>query len=227
MNLYNLDMPTTLQIPSEIDLPQFISKEAHDLKSPFNRILGFLKLVLKGMDGPISDQARDDLSTAHNNSQYATVLMSGLIEMARLSRGEKNLTLEECDLEHLLGQISGDWKRQYSNGKMADVVISAPGLQIKVDEVEFRRCILHWVSYVGEFVLDGASITIQVEELPQACSFIIRSSGKKVKQPPECDLTMYGYIASRILEMHRGMLQRAEEDEQGALVQFIVPKGQD
>ena len=55
-------MSKILQIPNEIDLAAFISKEAHDIKSPFNRALGFLKLVLEGFDGPISEQAKNDLT---------------------------------------------------------------------------------------------------------------------------------------------------------------------
>jgi signal transduction histidine kinase len=77
-------MSKELHVPSEIDLAAFVSKEAHDLKSPFNRALGFLKLVLKGMDGPISDQAKEDLTIAYLNIQYTLAMISALVDMARL-----------------------------------------------------------------------------------------------------------------------------------------------
>ena len=54
--------------------------------------------------------------------------------------------------------------------------------------------------------------------------FTIRSSGSKRLEPPECDLTLYGFAAKGILDLHKGELHRLEEDEQGALVQFSLPK---
>lgn len=217
-------MPTELKIPSEIDIAKFISKEAHDLKSPFNRILGFIKLVLKGMDGPVPDQARDDLRTAHLNGLYAITLMAGLVEMSRLSRGEKDIALARCPVEDLLRQSVADWKRQYSKAFPAEVKIHASASSIQADEIVFRQCISNWIAYVVEFVQETALVNIQVEEQPSACLFTIRSHGKRIETPPACDLTLYGYIAQKTLELHHGVLVRLESEAQGAFVQFSWPK---
>jgi len=217
-------MPTELRIPAEVDIAEFISKEAHDLKSPFNRILGFIKLVLRGMDGSIPDQARDDLSTAHQNSLYAIALMGGLVEMSRISRGEKDVTPVGCQVDDLLRQVASDWKRQYSKSFPAEVILSVPACRIPADEIVFRQCLSNWISYVVEFVQETALVNIQVEEQPSTYLFTIRSSGKRVANPPACDLTIYGYIAQKTLELHRGVLLRLEAEAQGALVQFSWPK---
>ncbi|MBN2148774.1 MAG: HAMP domain-containing histidine kinase [Anaerolineales bacterium] len=203
---------------------EFVSKEAHDLKSPFNRALGFVKLVLKGMDGPISDQAREDLTVAYQNGMYALFMMSGLVEMARLVRGERVLSLAECRVDHLLGQMIADWKRQSTREKAAKVTFSAPACTVTADDALIRQCLSNWVSYVAEFTGEEAQIDIQAIEQPETCLFTIRSNGKKLQPPSECDLTIYGYIAQSILDLHGGKLLRAEEDEQGALIQLALPK---
>ena len=38
-----------IEFPTKVDLEEKISVWAHDLRSPFNHILGFTKMVLKGM----------------------------------------------------------------------------------------------------------------------------------------------------------------------------------
>ncbi len=217
-------MATNLHFPTNIDVSEFISKEAHDLKSPFNRALGFIKLVMKGMDGPISDQARDDLSTSYKNNQYAFILMGGLVEMARLSRGERHAELGACQVDSLLQQIIDHWKRQSYKEQPVAITLSAPAVVLQIDEMLFRQCVSNWISYVVEYAQQDAAVSISVEEEPEACVFNILGAGKKLQPPPVCDLTMYGYIASQTLDLQHGELRRAEENEQGVLIQFALPK---
>lgn len=217
-------MATNLIIPTEIDLVAFISKGAHDLKSPFNRVLGFLKLVINGLDGPISEEAQLDLNTAYQNSQYALMMMSGLVEMARLKGGERELLIEDFDLDQLVAQVVSDWKRHSPKESLVELVASAPPVILPGDEILFRQGLENWISFVVEFVQEEIQVDIQVEEGPDTCQFTIRSQGKKLRPPLECDLTLYGYVARKIIELHQGVMQRAEENEQGALVQFTLPK---
>jgi len=217
-------MSKELQIPSEIDLAAFISKEAHDLKSPFNRALGFLKLVLKGMDGPISDQAKEDLTIAYLNIQYTLAMISALVDMARLGRGERQLTPDFHPVDFILQQTISEWQRKYHKENRVEIQFSAPQIQIQADEIIIRQGIAQWISYVNEFVQEQARIEIQVEAQPEVALFNIESRGIKRQPPPECDLTMYGFVAQKILELHDGKLLNLSETEQGACVQFSLPK---
>lgn len=217
-------MPKELQIPTEIDVAAFISKEAHDLKSPFNRALGFLKLVLKGMDGPISEQAKEDLNVSYLNIQYTLAMMNGLVDMARLGRGERELTPDAHSLDYILQQAVSEWQRKYHKDNPVEIIYSAPEAQINADEIMIRQGIGHWISYVNEFVQEDAKITIEADKQPENCILIIQSRGKKVTPPAESDLTLYGFVALKILELHQGELLKLEETEQGALIQFSLPR---
>jgi len=217
-------MSQELQIPTEIDLAAFISKEAHDLKSPFNRALGFLKLVLKGMDGPISEQAQEDLTVAYQNTQYTLAMISALVDMARLGRSERNPTIDAHNVDTILQQTISEWTRKYYKENPVEITFSVPKIQIQADEIMIRQCFAHWISYVNEFAQEAVTIHIQAEEQPEACLFTIRSSGTKRQPPPECDLTLYGFVARGILDLHQGELRQLEKDDQGALVRFSLPK---
>jgi K+-sensing histidine kinase KdpD len=217
-------MPKDLKIPTEVDMAAFISKEAHDLKSPFNRALGFLKLVLKGMDGPISDQAQEDLNVVYQNTQYTLTMMNALVDIARLGRGEREPTPAEVPVDYVLQQALSGWTRKYHKENSVELSFSAPEVQIRVDEIMMQQCLAYWVSYVNEFVGEDATIDIQVDEKAGTCLFTIRSSGKKRQPPPECDLTLYGVAAQKLLDLHHGELIQLVEEEQGAMVQFSLPK---
>jgi signal transduction histidine kinase len=221
---YNQVMPQELQIPSEIDLTAFLSKEAHDLKSPFNRALGFIKLVLDGFDGPIPEQAEEDLTVAYKNTQYTIMMMDALVDIARLRRRENDLVLDAYPVDFILKQTISAWKRKYHKSVPGNISYYAPEVQILADEIMIRQCISHWVSYVIEFVLEPVAIDIHVVEQSETCLFTIRSNGRPRLDPPECDLTLFGFVARGILNLHQGVLILLEKDDEGALVKFSLLK---
>ena len=217
-------MPQELQIPTELDIPAFISKEAHDLKSPFNRTLGFLKLVLKGMDGPISDQARDDLTIVYFSAQYTLTMISALVEAARLTRGERSLSLTPLPVDYIVQQTISEWKRKYHKENPVEVTFTAPEIQIKAAESAFRQGLLYWLLYINEFAGGETNLEIKVEDRLSDVRFTLQSHGQTQPPPPECDLTLYGFAARKITELHNGQVLRLEKTDDGALVQFAIPK---
>jgi K+-sensing histidine kinase KdpD len=216
-------MPTDLNIPNELDLVVFVSKQAHDLKSPFNRIMGFIKLVLKGLDGPISGEARSDLDTAYENSQAALNYMNGLVEMARLVEDEHSLELSEYDLNDLLQQAMDDWKKLSHKSPQVEVTYSAPACVVCVDAMMMRRCLFYWIAYVVEFVQQDIQVEILVEQQNEGCLVSVRSMGKKLHPAPECDQEMYGYIARSLVERHGGEILGAVQEDLGCQVRFKLP----
>ena len=217
-------MANALQIPDEVNLVEFIAREAHDLKSPFNRILGFIKLVLKGMDGPISDQAREDLNTAYQNSLYALALMSGVVETARFSQGQRELFPEEYALDTLLQRVMVDWKKQCPKERPVELRSAVPPIHLRVDDISARMSLYNWISYVAEFVQEEIVVQISAVEEAGACRIQIRSTGRKTRPAPDCDLTLYGFVAKRSLEVNGGALLVLEEDDLGARVEISIPK---
>jgi K+-sensing histidine kinase KdpD len=177
---------------------------------------------MKGMDGPISDQAKEDLTTSYQNSLYAMILMSSLGD-GPPELGERS-PFGACQADGLLGRALADWKKQGAKDRAVEVTISAPEALVQADEMLLRQCVANCISYVAEFVQESLVVSLQAVEEADTCLFTIRSTGKKLTPPPECDLTMYGYIVSHILELHQGVLRRAEEDELGAVVEFSLPK---
>jgi hypothetical protein len=106
-----------------------------------------------------------------------------------------------------------------------EVTISAPTTLVQADEFLLRQCLSNWMSYVLEFILVEGKVELQVEEGQHDCQFTVRSTGKRNPRPPECDVTMYGYLAQHLLALNEGYLQQLAEDEEGALVRFSLPKG--
>lgn len=219
MTRQKLDLPS-----SDLDIVAFISKEAHDLKSPFNRILGFTKMVLKGMDGPLTDMQKDDLNIVYQNSTQAMGLMGNLVDMARLSRGEKSFTPSRLDVYRLVTVGVNNWKQNHPE-KQIEFETNLPDgeLVFSSDEALLRQAISNLISYVSEYVQSPATVSISATREPGQVVFTFESRGVKAPGASECDMTMWGYIAQRIIHLHGGEFLGGEGDENGAMVSIRLP----
>lgn len=213
------------EFPEQLDLAEFISQEAHDLKSPFNRILGFTKMLMKGMSGPITDMQKDDLSTVYQNSGQAMTLMSNLVDMARLSRGEKSFAPTTCEASRLLNQVVAYWKQNKVEKDVEfEVITFAPEIHLTADEPLLRQGILNLALYLAEYTQLPARMTLQVDEAAEGLLFSLRSRGKKNPIPVAIDMTMSAYIGQSIIKLHGGAFRKTEGDEESGLIQFVLPK---
>lgn len=196
---------TTFDIPGQFDIVEFISKEAHDLKSPFNRILGFTKMLLKGMSGPLTDMQKDDLTVVYENSAQAMAAMSNLVDMARLSRGEKAFSAVEANLGNLLAQTAAYWK-QNKAVKDVELVTNIPESETKIqaDESLLKQCLLNWILYVVEYTQPPAQVTLTLNARATDALITIQSQGKRNIAAAEMFLTMSAYIGQEILKLHNG-----------------------
>ncbi len=220
--MYNRYMAEPLDIPAQLSLSAFIAGEAHDLKSPFNRILGFHKLVLKGLDGPISDQAREDLTISYQNSQFALQLLSGLIDAARLSEGRYTPSPAVYRLDEVVAQAAQEWKRQSPREKTVEVRLNVRPVETLIDEALLRRSLVYWMNYVLEFVAGPAVLSLAGEQSGGLCLLAVTSLGEPAQAPPVCDITLYGYIALQFWELCQGILRSVESTGHGAAVQLSL-----
>ena len=102
----------SLELPTRIDIEEFISREAHDLRSPFNQVIGFGKMLINTVKNePFSDLQKEDLNTVYRSGMRALVLMNALIDATRLNRGEKTVSRAGTNLESMLSHSVTQWKK--------------------------------------------------------------------------------------------------------------------
>jgi signal transduction histidine kinase len=60
-----------------------LSKMSHDLKTPINAVTGFSSLILKGIDGPITDFQREDLTSIYEAGQRLLTMVDDLYSVRK------------------------------------------------------------------------------------------------------------------------------------------------
>lgn len=218
---------TPLEFPAQIDLVHFVSHYAHDLRSPFNRMMGFLKIVLKGQDGPLTDLQKEDLNTVYLNSVYAFTLVSNLIDVSRLIAGEKSLALAETGIASLFQQAVTQWQKYHAEGNPGvqfETRLEADLAPIQADGFLLSQAIAGLIAIVVEWIKPPVQVSLAADGSPDGVVFSIRSTGQPALNPSRLDLDSYGYISQTLIAYHGGKITQQEAGDGGAVVQFILPR---
>ncbi len=220
-------MPSTkLTLPTDIDMAEFLSVHAHDLRSPFNHIIGFGKMLLNTIgDEPLTDFQKEDLGTVYRSGLRAYLLINGLIDAARLQRSEKILSPAETDAQRAFETALTQWKKFYpTSGTEVEARFESASASLRADEQILPQVIFGFLSYVALFIEPGGKLTFTLRE--EADDFVLgfASRGRKAAHVPELDLQLLGYVNRKFVELQGGEIRRAEENDEGALVHVALPK---
>jgi signal transduction histidine kinase len=82
-----------------------ISKMGHDLKTPINSVTGFSRVILKGIDGPITDFQKQDLTSIYNAGKLLLDMIDELTKVSKQDESKQALTLDVFDLATFAGDI--------------------------------------------------------------------------------------------------------------------------
>ena len=214
-----------IEFPAQIDLEEKISDWAHDLRSPFNHVLGFTKLMLKGQSGPLTDMQKEDLTTVYRSSLRAMALINNLIEIARLQRSEKDIKPAPLELEPTIDQSIAEWQKNNPGVEMPIallMVTQSPSAAL--DKKPFEWVLHGFFSYLAAYSNGTGSLTLEVVEEADALVFTLRQTGITQKGFDEITLEMFAFICKAYIELQGGQIRQNELDETEAVVQYTLPK---
>ncbi len=215
-----------IELPAHLDLDLFLSAQAHDLRTPFNHITGFSKMLLNTVGyAPLTDFQKEDLGTIYRSGMRALNLINGLIDVARSNRQEKIVSLKETDIEQMVAQSLAQWKKfNPSIETQLDYQVISNNRMFNADEQINRQVISGFVSLVALHCESGANLSIIVTETPELIQFTFTSKGVKARHPSELDREMLGYIGRSLVELQNGEILQAVETDDGAIISYSLPK---
>ena len=84
---------------------QFLANMSHELRTPLNSIIGFSRVILKGIDGPVTDMQQQDLTAIYNSGQHLLGLINDILDLARIEAGKMELNFEEVHLSEMVHSV--------------------------------------------------------------------------------------------------------------------------
>lgn len=216
---------TQIEFPAQIDLEEKISTWAHDLRSPFNHILGFTKMVLNGMSGPLTDIQKEDLTIVFHSSLRAISLINNLIDISRLQRGEKEISRASIELQAFIDDVIARWQKTNPGIEMPiAILLTAQSPSAELDKQQLTLVLHGFFSYLAAHADGSGSLTLEISEETDALVFTLRHTGITKKGYDEIALEMFAFICNACIELQGGEIRQSDLDESEATVQFTFPK---
>ena len=134
----------------------FLANMSHELRTPLNSIIGFSRVILKGIDGPINDQQSDDLTAIYNSGQHLLNIINDILDVARIEAGKLDLVFEQVDLARLAERTMDTVRGLVRAEEIALITDVAPDLPlIEADPVRLRQILLNLLSNAAKFTSAG------------------------------------------------------------------------
>lgn len=86
---------------------EFLANVSHELRTPLTAVLGYLSLMEEGLAGPITPEQKDTLGEVKSSSEKLLDLITDLLELTALKRGEGRVETIEFDAREALREALG------------------------------------------------------------------------------------------------------------------------
>jgi len=142
---------------------EFLANMSHELRTPLNSIIGFAKVILNEIDGPITEDQRTDLTAIYTGGQHLLSLVTDILALSKIGAGKMPLKREWVDFQDLsLGVMPSIMP--LVEGKPIELREEIAGNlpPIFVDRLRIRQVILNLLSNAAKFT-DRGSITLRAE----------------------------------------------------------------
>ncbi len=226
---------------------QFLANMSHELRTPLNSIIGFSRVIIKGIDGPISELQQQDLSAIYSAGQHLLNLINNILDISKIEAGKMELAFDNnVNLVDLINScVSTAVGLVKDKPVKLEKKLATDLPLVNADPTRIRQVILNLVSNATKFTDTGtitvvAGVQMNPENHPEVIvkvndtgTGISPEDQKKLFQPfsqvddsptRKTGGSGLGLSISRLLvEMHGGRIGVNSEVGHGSTFWFTLP----
>lgn len=242
---YNLKLIESEKRLEEINSnkDRFFSIIAHDLKGPFQSLLGYTELLKDSASDLTIEEITEFSSTLHSSTENLFKLLENLLNWSTLQRGKMEYIPSFTDIKEL---AKSNFELVYPRANMKKVVLIN---KIKDETIAFcdpnmiNTVIRNLLSNAIKFTKKDCSITISIEDFDNVFyKFEVKDTGMGMKEDVKNKLFKVGVkvttlgtenevgtglgliLCKEMVELNKGKLWVESEYGLGSSFYFTIPK---
>lgn len=222
---------------------KFFSIIAHDLKSPFNSIIGFTNLLAEQIEEKDYEGIDKYVNIIEHSAQNAMDLLLNLLEWSRTQSGRTEFNPEFVDSVGLINEavdLLNDAAQQKSINIIKEIPHDAP---VFADRYMISTVLRNLISNAIKFTHPGGQILISAREENQELQIAVTDNGVGISNESQNKLfrieesystlgtlnekgTGLGLILCKeFVEKHKGKIRVESEEGKGSQFLFTIPAG--
>jgi signal transduction histidine kinase len=145
----------------------FVATISHELRTPLNSIIGFTKLILNEIDGPLNEFQRTDLAAIYTSSQHLLSLVNDVLDFSKIAAGKMELHKEMLDFTEIAVGVMATTLALVGDRDIELIEEVEENLPtVYADRVRIRQVILNLMSNAVKFTEEG-SITLRAKHITE------------------------------------------------------------
>jgi len=221
---------------------RFLSNMSRELRMPLNNIIGFSRVILKGIDGPTTELQREDLSAIHDSGQQLLALINDILDIAQIEAGQMELTMRPLSLAEIAHSVIPTANALLEGRPIMfhhEIATDLP--LVLADPQRLRQVLVKLLSNAAKFTHEGE---ISLKVWPQAYQVFASISDTGIGIPEqyrERVFKMFSQVpasqstsknsgaglgltfSKEIIEMHGGTIMVSSQEGQGATFTIALP----
>lgn len=160
---------------------KFFSIIAHDLKNPFNSLVGLSEILVNDIDELSKEEIVDFSSGIHSAARNILQLLENLLEWARIQTGRIKHAPEIIDMKELVYENIELLNQSALNKKIKLFSEINSPMKIFADKYMINCVIQNLITNAIKFTKENGSVSISAVENQNNCTFAIKDTGIGIK----------------------------------------------
>ncbi len=138
---------------------QFLANMSHELRTPLNSIIGFSRVILKGIDGPVTELQQQDLTAIYNSGQHLLGLINDILDFAKIEAGKMELAFDEVNMADITGSVLSTMSGLVKDKPVQLKGVIEPNLPtVRADTIRIRQVMINLISNAAKFTDEGVIV---------------------------------------------------------------------
>jgi len=220
---------------------KFFSIIGHDLKSPFNSILGFSELLGEQVSEKNYENVDRYAKIIGQSSQRAVDLLMNLLEWSRAHTGKMEFSPENFELVHFINEITLLHENIATQKSITLKKDLPPGLPVFADKQMIGTVMRNLISNAIKFTKQGGEVTLLAEKREKEVFVSVSDNGigivpgriEKLFRIDESDTTpgtnnekgtgLGLILCKELVEQHGGKIWADSKQGEGSIFYFTIP----
>jgi signal transduction histidine kinase len=141
---------------------EFLAHMSHELRTPLNAVIGFSRVLLRRVFGPLTEKQTEYLQDIHTSGQHLLSLITDILDLSRIEAGRTELEPARFDLRGAIEQSVLLVRERASRGgiRLATEIDPAVGDWVG-DGRKIRQILINLLANAVKFTPAGGSVTLR------------------------------------------------------------------
>ncbi|MFM7574149.1 MAG: sensor histidine kinase, partial [Snowella sp.] len=184
---------------------EFLSHINHELRTPLTGILGFSRMLVEEIYGPLNDKQKQYMKGIVSSGEHLMSLINDFLDISKIEANREELFLERIAVEDVCLSALSMLKTRAKEQNLELKLEIGPNVEMCVaDQRRLRQILLNLLSNAIKFTEIG-SVTLKVEYAQDELIFSVIDTGIGIKPSDQAQLFQpFQQIHSHLSRKHKG-----------------------